>query len=369
MPSAESVKIPTLATVRGEATALLRWWTRELRDIGQEVLVRIAPALVKQVVIEFKGSSAEAYVLRRGSASERITISRDPDGAWPERLPASEILTEQPGARATLVLASADIFSFDLLVPQAGRRDLDKVITLHLETALPLAHDQFGLYYRIRERLPNAGKIWVEVLVAHRTRLDQLRDLAQQWDLRAPRIAAPNEAGGFVGDFIRSPFRFRMIRMTLLERRLATTVLALTVMLGGLIAAQWVYERIVVGAKLRDISAQARVASRLADRLTRESAPARELLKIAAVPDASDVLAALTKAVPSYAWVYELHLEAPSTGAVVIDMGAFAPPSSTLVGDLEATRRFGTVQLDSATSSGGPSGLDRLTLTVSRTAQ
>ncbi len=156
--------------------------------------------------------------------------------------------------------------------------------------------------------------------------------------------------------------------MTLLERRLAAIVVALAVMLGGLIAAQWAYERIVVDAKLRDINAQAQVASRLANRLTRESAPARELLKIARVPDASDVLAALTQTIPSYAWVYQLNIEAPSTGATVISMGAFAPPGTALVSVLQDTHRFGTVQLVSATPAGGPPGLDRLMITASPAA-
>jgi len=362
------MRIPALGALRSEAAALLRWWIRELRDIGQQLLERAAPRLAKHLVIEFKGNTAEAYALRRGSASERIAISHDPNGVWPERFPASEALVEHHGARATLVLAPEDTFSFDLLVPHALRRDLDKVIALHLEGALPLARDQFGVDYQIREHLPSTGKFRVQVLVAHRSQLDRLHDLAQQWQVRPTRIGALGETGSIVGDFLRSPFRFRRMQLTLLERRLSALVLALACMLGALIAGQWAYERIVVDGQLRRIDSEARVASRLAGRLTRESAPAQELVKIAGVPDASDVLGDLTRTVPSYAWVYQLQVEAPTTGDIAIRMGAFAPPATTLVSVLQDARRFGTVQLVSATSGGGPSGLDRLELTASRAA-
>ena len=235
-------------------------------------------------------------------------------------------LGDPHGARATLVLAPEDTLSFELLIPHALGRDLDKVIALRLERELPLARDQFGVDYHVREHLSGTGKIRVQVLVAHRSHLDQLRELAQRWNLRATRIAALSDAGAFVGDFLRNPFRFRMMRLTLLERRLSALVLVLACMLGALTAGQWVYERIVVGAQLRRVDAQAQVASHLTEQLNRESAPARDLLRIMRVPDASDVLAALTRTVPPYAWVYQLTVDAPTSGGASIRMGAFAPP-------------------------------------------
>jgi hypothetical protein len=362
------MRMPSLTSLRTEGVALLRWWIRELRDIGQQLLERTAPRLAKQVVIEFNGNTAEAYTLRRGSASESATIFREPNGTWSELFPPGEALAGHHGARATLVLAPEDTFSFDLFVPQALRRDLDKVITLHLERELPLARDQFGVDYRIREHLSSTGTIRVQVLVAHRTQLEELRDLAQKWGLRATRIGAPAEGGLIVGDFLRGRFRFGTMTLSPPERRLSAVVSALACTLGALVLGQWTYERIAVHAQLRRVNSQAQLASRLADRLTRESAPARDLLNIERVPDASDALAALTQAVPSYAWVYQLRIEAPSTGAVVIHMEAFAPPSTSLLSDLEDTHRFGTVQLVSATSGVGPSGLDRLKLSASRPA-
>ncbi len=362
------MRTATLRRLRAEGAALLRWWIRELRDTGLQLLERTAPRLTKHVVIEFKGNTAEAYVLRRDSPSDRITISRDPSGAWSDRLPAGATLGDPHGARATLVLAPEDTLSFELLIPHALGRDLDKVIALRLERELPLARDQFGVDYHVREHLSGTGKIRVQVLVAHRSHLDQLRELAQRWNLRPTRIAALSDAGAFVGDFLRNPFRFRMMRLTLLERRLSALVLVLACMLGALTAGQWVYERIVVGAQLRRVDAQAQVASHLTEQLNRESAPARDLLRIMRVPDASDVLAALTRTVPPYAWVYRLSVDAPTSGAASIRMGAFAPPATALVRVLEQTHRFGKVQLLSATSVGGASGLDRFKLTASHAA-
>jgi hypothetical protein len=86
------MRLPSLQSLRTEGAALLRWWIRELRDIGQLLLERTAPGLAKQVVIEFKGYTAEAYALRRGSPSERVTISRDASGAWSDRLLAGDAL-------------------------------------------------------------------------------------------------------------------------------------------------------------------------------------------------------------------------------------------------------------------------------------
>ena len=362
------MRISASQRIGTEATALLRWWTRELRDIGQQALERAAPRLAKRLVIEFKADTAQAYALRDGLASERITVVHDPSNGWPHEFPGGELLADSHGASATLVLAPDDVLKFDLLVPESLGRDLDKVIALHLERELPLARDQFGVDYDVLEHARDTGKIRVRVLVAHRRQIDQLRELAQQWGLRPARIGALGEAGEIIGDFLRSSLRLRTLQLTSFERRLFAVACALGLALAALIAGQWTYERVVVDAQLRRIDSKAAIASHLADRFVRESAAARALLTIARVPDASDLLAALTQAVPSYAWVYQLHAHASSTGATTIHIEAFAPAATALVGVLDGARRFGTVQLISATSVGSSSDLDRLELTASRGA-
>lgn len=360
------MRVRGIGSLRSEGAALLRWWIRELREMGRQLLEHTAPRLAKQVVIEFKGDIAQVYALSRGTMSERIAISRDPSGAWPEQLTPESAIADHLGARATLVLAPEDTLRFDLLVPHALGRDLDSAIALQLERELPLAREQLGVDYQMREHLPGSGKNRVQVLVAHRSQLEDVRNRVEQWGLRPVRIRASGEDGAVVGDFLRSPFRFRTMPLSRLERRLLVAVCVLSLMLGTLVAGQWTYERIAVDEQLRRLAPQSELASSLAARLVDESTPARDLINIERVPDASDVLSALTRTIPTYAWVYRLHVDASSTGAVLIRMGAFAPPASALLSILEDTHRFGTVQLISATATGGPAGLDRLKLIASR---
>lgn len=360
--------LTVIRTAREECGALLKWWVQELRELTEAVLERLAPRLARRLVIRFGDQAAIALAPRRGQHTVAFELARDARGQWPEHLRESGATGDYEGARVTIVLAPSEVFKFELILPEVPERDLTAMIDLHLEREWPVARDRFSVDHRVVQRLRLRGSIRVEVLLARHEHLEKLRELAQGWGLRLVRIAAAGESGEIVGDFLPRRFRFKPIRaaaLAPLERNLATATAVLALALTVVIAGQWIYERLVVGAALTRVSQRAAVATRLAHELARQSLPARELLRISTTPDAIDALGSLTRSVPVNAWVYELDVSVPGTGTPKIRLTAFAPAASALVDTLQQTHRFGTVHLDWAMSNGTRSGLDQLQLTAS----
>lgn len=353
---------------REECGALLKWWVQELRELGEGLLERLAPRLAKRLTIRFGDKLANARAPRGGQHAVNFEFARDGRGEWPERLDEFGPIGEYQGARVTLVLAPSEVFKFDLILPEVSEHDLKAVIDLHLEREWPISRDRFVVDYSIGQRPHSSGSVKVQVLIARHEHLESLRELAQSWGLRAVRIGTADESGKIVGDFLPRRFRFRPIRsvaLAPLERKLAAAAALLALALAALIAAQWTYERLVVGAALARLSGHATAATRLAHEFASKSLPARQLLQISARPDAADVLGSLTRSIPADAWVYKLDVSAPSSGTPNIQLTAFAPAAATLVDTLQQTHRFGIVRLDWAVSNGTRSGLDQLQLTAS----
>lgn len=358
----------TFGITREECHAFLKWWVQELRELGDALLQRLAPRLAKRLVIRFGDNIACTSAPRAGQHAMKFEFARDERGEWPERLDEFGPTGEHRGARVTLALAPSEVFTFDLILPEVSERDLEAVIDLHLEREWPVSRDRFAVDYRVLQRVRARRDIKVQVLIARHEHIERLRELAQKWGLRTVRIGSADESGKIVGDFLPRRFRLRPIRsaaLAPLERKLAAAAVVLALALTAVIAAQWIYERLVVGAALARLNSHATVASHLAHELTGESLPARQLLRISARPDAVDVLGSLTRSIPANAWVYKLDVSVAGGRASNIQLTAFAPAAATLVDILQQTHRFGAVRLDWAVSNGTRSGLDQLQVTAS----
>lgn len=352
--------------VRIEGAALLRWWMRELRDLGRWLLERIVPRLSKQIVVQFRNGRAEIHGLRREGASEALIISRNQTGEWPDLLPESAEFKTLHGARTTIVLAPQDTLQFHHVVPQGLGRDLEKVLALQFERDLPLSPDQFSIDFKIQEHLSSVGKDRVLVLIAHRSTIEQTRELMERWNLRPVRITSVDENSYSVGDFLHKPIRFNRIHLTSLERRLFIGALSLAMLYISIILSQWTYERVTVGAELKTASANALISTRLLNQFAHKAIPARDLRQIMRTPDAADLLATLTGLVPTSVWVYHLRIAAPSTGSLLMHIGAFGPSSTNFVNRLEQSNEFGKVRLVSATNLPNALQSDRFIISASR---
>ena len=152
--------------------------------------------------------------------------------------------------------------------------------------------------------------------------------------------------------------------MTPLDRRLAVAAAALAVIAGGVIAGQWIYERMQVGKELRQVEALAGNAERAARDLARQSNSAAALIKLIGKTDALNVLTSLTSSVPADSWAYEVDVAPGQGGVLQAKVGGFTPTSTVLVNVLEKTPELEQVRLVSSASAGIGTGKDRMKLTA-----
>jgi hypothetical protein len=224
-------------------------------------------------------------------------------------------------------------------------RRRSSVLALHLERESPLPREQVAFDYDVAERLRETRRIRIELLIAQRHRLDELRALVEAWGLRVARIGVAESDGTVTGDFTATSLRRGRQSLTVLERRLAAsaTALAALALLG--VVALWGYERLWIGRELATARAGAQAAAQMQAQLQRAQAPLVALREITAATDAAEALAALTPAVPGAAWLFEIDIAAPPGETPRAKMLGFAPNGRTLVETLQVSPSLAEVTL------------------------
>lgn len=325
-----------------EISAFLSWWLNELRDVAESALGRVAPKLVKSVVVR-----AEGDVLIRADGVETLA---------PEQSPSV--------TRAIAVLGIQDVLVHDIVLPLAVERELDRAVDLHLERDLPMSRDLVSVDWQVTRRDREARRISVRVLIARRDRVEKLRELTSAHGLRTVRVAAADASGELVGNLLPRRARADRLRFTSLDRRLAAVAGALALAAAGLTAGQWIYERSQLADEVERASALASKAESLAHILQTKSSNASALIAIMNTQDAVDVLTSLTSSVPQDTWAYELDIKPVAAGGYQVKLGGFAPAATMFVDTLEKAPQFEQVRLVTATSAGLGAGRDRLQLTA-----
>lgn len=333
-------------SLREEATAFVSWWLHELRDCAAAFLARVVPGFARPIVVELDGDAATVI-----AGAERTPL------ACPESPP-------EHVARAVLVLRERDVLVHELVLPAAVERDLDSVVDLQLERELPMRREHLCVYSQILRRDREHQRITIRVIAVHRQRIEGVQRRAVEHGLRPVRIGVALRGGELCGDLLPRRARPDRLRVTPLDRRLAITAGALTVLCCGVIAGQWIYERVQVNKELARVQALAREADRTARELGRQSASGTALIALVSKADALDVLSALTTSVPTDSWAYEIEV-APGQGDVLqVKLDGFAPTAATLVNVLERAPEIERVRLVSSASAGIGTGKDRLKLTA-----
>lgn len=339
--------------VRHELSALCAWWIHELQGIWETLLARVAPPLATRAVVDFHSGSASISVMHGLVPQKTLRFSIDE----PFDLPAS-----LRGVRAVLAVPADEVLVHQLRFPQAVKGDLQSAIALHLERGLPLPLERVCVFHRIAAHEPARRQVVVKIFIARRDRVDKIHWLAMQWGLRPIQIGVREGSAAVIGDFRGCRGRFDRANLTTFDRRLAGVAAALLIGIVGLIAGQWIYERIAVGREVRHARDIARDVERLEQKLVRESAPGIALSRVSAAADAADALTALTEAVASDSWVYDVGINAPSVAAAQITLTGFTPAATMLVEALERAPHFQKVRLVSAVSAGLGTAQDRAEL-------
>ena len=333
-----------LGLLRVEIAAFVSWWLHELRDLGETLLVRVAPKLARRVVVRFEGSTGSIWM---GGQTQPL-----------------ELVESLRGTRAVLVLDRRDVLTHELHLPAAVERELDRAIELHLERELPLPRERVCVDWKVIGRNRQHQRIVVSLLVVHREHVDRVLGRVTECGLRPIRIGVAGTAGDIVGNVLPRRVRPEQLRLTPLDRRLMGAAVGLAVLTLAVIGGQWMYERVEVGRELQRTSGLATTAETVSRQLTNNSAAAAALVNIMAKPDAVDVLTALTANVPRDSWAYELEVTSAQAGALQIKLGGFTPTATTFVDVLEQTPELEQVRLVSAASAGLGTGKDRLRLTA-----
>ncbi|MEP7246140.1 MAG: hypothetical protein ABI885_21005 [Gammaproteobacteria bacterium] len=329
-----------MARARAELAALIAWWLHELRDIGEGIVLRVAPKFARRLVVQFDGAACCHWT--------------------PAGLQALDDVESVRGMRAVVVLRPQDVLRHDLALPAAVAVELDSAIDLQLERELPLPRASVLLDWKVVRRDAGRKLVFVRLIVVRRECIERIRDQAATLELRPVRIGAASATGAIEGNLLPRRIRPERLRLTSLDQRLLRGAALLALVTGLTVASQWVYERRNVDRELVRESVVARRVTTLTRQLEQDARPAHFLINLMRETDAVDVLSALTTRVPTDSWVYELDVGPQKEGALQVRFDGFVPTATMFVDMLEKTPEFERVRLVSASSAGLGSGKDRV---------
>src|SRR3954468_1135308 len=236
-------KVPdSLRRAGASVRELGTWWWSELRDMGTQLLRWLPSRRSPQVFVRIVATAMS--VERREANAWKVvgTVPAKADGSWPVELPG--LPPELAGSRAAVILPESDLFYCEFELPAAAERQLGSVLQLQLERALPLPLEQILYDRQIVAR--DRDRITVRAAVAHRERIEYLRETVVRWDLQPVCAGVVNEQGAVVFNFLRrrrDPLRWRPVQRDRWLMRAAVAGLGTMALVLGI---QWAHERYVV---------------------------------------------------------------------------------------------------------------------------
>jgi hypothetical protein len=325
---------------------LFGWWRGELRDLGQ-ALLRQLPSRKSPEVLLRVGAATVSVERREGAGSKVVgTVPMGADGAWPIELPG--LPAELRGARTAIALPESELFCCEFDLPLAAERHLSAVVGLQLERSLPLPLDQVLMDRQIIARDRQRETLRVRAVVAHRDRVETLRERVLGWGL-TPVSAGVIRADGTPEFNLlkrrRDPIRWSLTPLDLRLLKIAGIAASVLIVL---ISAQWTRERLTVKNQSADLHARAaKIAAERAGMIERAQ-PLLALQSIAASTAAPELLAKLSAAVPASAWFSHIDLATPvgAPGTLKL-MGSVASQEEVVVA-LRATPGVRNLKTSSA---------------------
>jgi hypothetical protein len=319
----------------GAARELFDWWRGEMRDLAQALLRQLPSRKTPELLLRVTSGSISVE-RRKGAASEVIGIvPMAGDGSWPAEI--SGLAPGLRGARAAIALLPEELHNCEFELPLAAERHLSAVLRLQLERGLPLPLDQLLMDRQIVARDRKRDTLRVRVVVAHRDRVELLRERVTGWGLN------PVSAGVIATDGTpefnllkrrRDPIRWLP---TPLDLKLLKVAAAAAAVLAVLIGVQWTRERFAVNEQIADLRAQ---AQKIGDARAEVSARAKPLLalqSIVASTEAPELLSKLSTAVPVTAWFSHIDLATPAGAPATLKLTGSVTSPEEVIAALNAT--------------------------------
>ncbi len=288
---------------------LFEWWRGELRDLAQSLLRQLPSRKSPELLLRVSATSISVE-RRKGAEMEVVgTVPVGGDGTWPADLPG--LSPELRGARAAIVLPAGELHTCEFELPLAAERHLSSVLRLQLERSLPLPLEQLLVDRQIVARDRKRDTMRVRAVVAHRERVEALRDHVAGWGLNpvsAGVIAADGTPEFNLLKRRRDPIRWSPTPLDLKLMKVAGAAAAALVVLVG---AQWTRERFAVNEQIADLRAQAEKISAARAEVSARAKPLLALQSIVASTEAPELLSKLSTAVPASAWFSHIDLTTP----------------------------------------------------------
>lgn len=347
-----------------ELAALTRWWVHEVREAWHDFLERIAPLRARRYLIRLHGGGGS--VTRIGTQQE--TEAREFSFSESGELPALQQFWQEqaPGhARAFVVLPAASVLMCELQLPPIRAAQLRDAVALRMERELPLPAEQVCMDWKPVPR-GNEGAQALSVAIARRAEVQRVRDAVHSWGWTVVGVGLWSDSGRPAFDLLPRQQLFEFA-LGVRERRLLAVAAGLCVLWCAVTLGQWGFERSKLAAPLAQARVETEQIRTRKAALQKLSAPLLELNKAMQEASVTEVLAALSAAVPSDTWVYQFDARSAgtdksSTGEVKLE--AYTVAATSLIEQLQASRRFTQVRLLESTASGLESGGDRVKLTA-----
>lgn len=351
----------TMREIKTEAAALGVWWVEEMREIGFTLLEWLAPKRAQRFVLDV---ASGGRLRRRGDGAPELLVES------PERSQAIVQAAIVAGtlvsrARVDVLLPASEILVRRLRLPPVKARDLERVIALQLERELPLDRAQLCIDWDIEVR--SAESLIVAVAIARRARVDAWRDAVQSWGWQVGAIGlATTETQRSRFNLLSARAPRIMFALGRYEGWMIASAAVLALAYFGTVGGQWWYERRALAEPLLRAEQQLAELRESRAELRQRSRPLESLRAIMQQPAAPQMLAALSGALPTDAWVYEAEIATPPTGEASIKFVAHAPAATALLDSLRQAGAFARVELVEAASSGAD-GKERVEIAATLT--
>lgn len=347
-----------------EVRAFAHWWWEQLRASGLALLRATIPSMRPRVTLALTCEGGQFYTLQRNQMSLLFNFSKRKDGLWPTDLKAFGPVEIVHGARALVGFSGELILSQTFTLPDIVEHDLNSTIKLRMEREFPLNLESISIAYEVTSHLRQQRQIVVTVWVLKRDILEQVIKMCGIFGIRPVQIGVRTANGSVTSNFLKPEEIRGRLRFSWLARPLTISICMLLLTAMVTISALWGWERYRTNQVLESVRPKAQSVQHIAQSLARQAAPARLLAQISEIPDAADVVLALTDRTPSDTWVYQLSVKSTPLVNPRLEISAFTPRSLNYLKSLENSAEFEQVRLISSEDDPGQSTMRRAKLSA-----
>ncbi len=288
---------------------------------------------------------AVAFSVLVGARARRLGVVPLPLGTRPGLPPAVAALGLN--ARLELHLPAAAALRKTVRLPAAARSNLRAILALEMDRETPFGAEAVAFDHRILAR--DRGALVIELLVVPRRALDPALEPLARLGLAPQRITVAGPAG--------DGFNLAMPAAAPVSPRRTGALAGLVLALAAALFATDHWQAADRTARLERVQADADLARALQQRL---GAPGRDAAALRqGRPPMTEVLAALTRALPDGTWLERLSI---TDGA--LDMTGLAPDAAALIPLLERTPPFRNVRFAGAVVRDMRVGRERFQITL-----